>query len=513
MIATESRTITVPLNRVEGDLEVKVEIRDGVVTDAWSAGTMYRGFENMLRGRGAYDGLVITPRICGICGTAHLTAAALALESIAGTPSPPNATIARNIALMTEHVQSDLRHGILMFLADFANPAYSGSPLHEEAVRRFAPLQGSSVLEAVRQTRDLLQIVAIIGGQWPHSTYMVPGGTTTHVKRSEISTCRYLLDSFQAYYERSVLGCSLERWLQIESLADLDAWLDEAPAHRDSDLGFFLRFGREIGLDRIGRSHGNYLCYGQLDIPAQSRVRGRGNDEKQLVPGGFHHGGSGYPFEQREIAEHVSHSWYQDYEGGRHPHEGETIPYASGQERHKYSWAKAPRYNGLPAETGPLAEMVISGHPLFTDLIAVDGGSALTRELARLTRAAELLPAMRRWFDELDVGAPFYTPTERVTDGVGFGTTQASRGALGHWIKLTDGRIDHYQVITPTGWNCSPRDGDGVRGPWEEALVGTPVADETNPIELGHVVRSFDACLVCCVHTVRGSQSLVKVRV
>jgi hydrogenase large subunit len=120
---------------------------------------------------------------------------------------------------------------------------------------------------------------------------------------------------------------------------------------------------------------------------------------------------------------------------------------------------------------------------------------------------------MRRWLAEIEDGEPFYNSTPRITEGEGFGLTEASRGALGHWVKIADGRIEHYQMITPTGWNCSPRDSDGVRGPWEEALVGTPVLDEANPVELGHVVRSFDACLVCCVHAVRGKRTLAKVKV
>jgi hydrogenase large subunit len=185
-----------------------------------------------------------------------------------------------------------------------------------------------------------------------------------------------------------------------------------------------------------------------------------------------------------------------------HPFEGETRPYATGQESSKYSWAKAPRFDGLPAETGPLAEMLVAGNPLFVDLVGRNGANAYLRELARLVRAAELIPAMETWLAETTGDAKFYTPPGEIVAGHGFGLTQAARGALGHWVRIADGAIEHYQIITPTAWNASPRDSDGVRGPMEQALVGTPVRDESNPVELGHVVRSFDPCLVCTVHTV-----------
>ena len=502
------KTIDVPLNRVEGDLEIRVELDGDRVTDAWSSGTMFRGFENILVGRGALDGLVITPRICGICGTAHLTAAAKALDAISGAEPPPNAIRVRNLALMTEHIQSDMRHGFLMFTADFVNRAYKMSPLYEEAVRRFAPFKGETVIETIKWTKRVLEIVAILGGQWPHSSYMVPGGVVTTPGADGIQQCRYLLSSYRTWYERRVLGCSIERWLQVRSAAELDRWLEESPNHRNSDLGFYIRFARQIGLETMGRGHGNFICYGYLDLPPHSAVRGRTNSESHLVPAGFARGTEVTPFDQALVSEHVAHSWFEDYERGKHPFDGETRPYASGREGKKYSWAKAPRYDGLPAETGPLAEMIIAGNPLFTDLVGADGPNVFVRELARLVRPAELMPAMDQWLAEIPDDGKLYVRAPKINTGQGFGLTEASRGALGHWVKIEDRKIQHYQVITPTAWHASPRDSDGVRGVWEEALVGTLVRDATNPVELGHVVRSFDACLVCTVHALRRGRSL-----
>ena len=499
--------IDMPLNRAEGDLEIRVEVDDGVVTDAWSAGTMYRGFENIMTGRGALDGLVITPRICGICTTSHLTAAVLALESLLGVQPPDQAIRLRNVALMTEHVQSDIRQAVLMYMVDFANAAHAGNPLHEEAVRRFAPLKGDKCINVIRETKKVLEIIAIIGGQWPHSSFMVPGGVVHFPERSDIIRCRHILQRYRGWYEHQVLGCSIERWRDIGSADQLYAWCEENASQNDSIVGFFLRFCRSAGLDAIGMGAGGYLSFGGLDMPRKTRVKG---SRGKLIPAGFHHGGKGHRFDQARIAEHIASSWFEGYDGGLHPSEGLTRPYASGNEGGRYSWAKAPRYDGHPAETGPLAEMMVAGSELFADLTATIGPSAMVRELARLVRPAFLLEAIELWLEEIQQNdkTEFYVPPLDIPDGSGVGLIQAARGALGHWVSISRGRIDRYQIVTPTSWNGSPRDSAGRRGPWEEALIGTAVRDPANPVEVGHVIRSFDPCLVCSVHTLTAGRSL-----
>lgn len=493
--------LNVPLNRVEGDLDLRVELTDGVVTEAWCAGTMYRGFERMMVGRDAFDGLVITPRICGMCTTAHLTAAVNALEHLGGVTPPPDALRLRNVALMVELLQNDLRHGFLMYAGDLANPRWAGQPWHQEACRRFAPFAGETVIEVLRETKRVLEVVAIIGGQWPHSSFMVPGGVVSSPGPDELVQCRLLVRAFRGWYERRILGCRLERWDAVRSAADLDAWLEEDPAHRDSDLGCWLRCARGIGLDALGRGHGNYVSYGGFPVPEGSGVRGLGADGN-LLPAGFATGSRLRLFDQQHIAEDVAHAWYDDSPEPRHPSQGRTKPYATGHEGERYSWSKAPRYAGQSAETGPLAELLIGGHSLITDLILRGGPSAQTRQLARLIRPAVLLPAIEGWLGELRGDADSYERPTLPTEGEGYGLVEAARGALGHWLRLAEGRITSYQIITPTAWHAGPRDGAGQRGYTEEALIGTPVADPDNPVELGHVVRSFDHCMVCTVHLV-----------
>ena len=498
-----TRKIThIPFNRAEGDLEVRVEHADGRIADAWSAGTMYRGFENLMRGRAALDGLVMTPRICGICTTTHLVAAVRALDAISGIALPDQAIRLRNIALMAEHVQSDVRQSVLMFMADFASAAHQRHPLFDEARARYGAPTGSSFIDTIRATKKVLEVVALIGGQWPHSSFMVPGGLAYAPSQANLLACRQIVRSYREWYEASVLGCPIERWLEVNSLADLDTWLEEHESHRNSETGFLLRFGRAAGLDRIGRGHAAFLSVGALDLPDQTRVNAAG---RQLVAAGVLRNGTAEAFDAAHIREDTSCSWYKNSLPVLAPERGETRPYATGHEAQAYSWVKAPRYAGAAMETGPLAEALIGGQPLFIDCLNQTAISALARQLARLTRPARLLPAMETWLDESIAAAsePVFAGDGEIPDGRGVGLVQAARGALGHWVEIRNGRIERYQIITPTAWNGSPRDGAGVRGAWEEALIGTPLADPDHPVEAGYVIRSFDPCLVCAVHTVQ----------
>ena len=299
-----------------------------------------------------------------------------------------------------------------------------------------------------------------------------------------------------------MLGCRIERWLEVKSATDLDEWIQEADSHAQSDMGFYIRFAKEAGLERIGEGYGNFICFGSLDLPEDTKVR-RSNKGRQFIPPGFFHKFKLSLFDQAKITEDVSHAWFDESDGGRHPFDGETRPYATGKESGKYSWAKAPRYDQLPAETGPLAEMVVASDPLIMDLIKNGGPNVFVRQLARLIRSAHLIPVMQQWLEEtVQCNEEFYQDHRKKENGEGYGLLEAPRGALGHWVKIKDAKIQKYQIITPTAWNASPRDANGFRGPCEEAIVGTEIKDPANPVEVDHIIRSFDPCLVCTVHYV-----------
>ncbi len=496
-----------PLNRVEGDLEIKAIIEDGKVVAARAQAVMFRGIEIILKGKSPMDPLVITPRICGICGQSHLRTAVHALESAWDAEVPPNATLVRNICLGAENTQSHATWFYALFAIDLTTPRYAGHPAYAELVRRFAPITGTSYRGAVEVRKRMLEMVAIFGGQWPHSSYMVPGGITGNPYLTDITKAIAILDDFRRFVEEVALGCSVERWLENKSLADVQAWLAESSKHADSDLGLFLRYGPELGLASIGKGPGRFLAPGLYDEP-DSRFPGRPNERRTWFKAGFHDETGLHPFDHLKIREDIARSWFEGYEGGRHPWEGVTVP-AYSPENHedgKYSFAKAPRYDGRSAEVGALSRMICNQDPLVLDLAAKLGPNVFTRGAARLHEMVLTLPKMREWLNAINLKEPFYKKPVEKKDAQGVGLNEAARGSLIHWVVLKNGKIDNYQVITPTAWNVCPRDSLGNPGPIEEALEGTPVADLNNPLELGHVVRSYDACLVCTVHAVSGKR-------
>jgi len=488
------------LNRVEGDLEIGVTLEDGVVVEARTVGTMYRGFEQIMIGRAARDGLVITPRVCGICGTAHLYAATLALEHAWGVTPPPHAVRIRNLCLLAEGLQNDLRQTLLFFAPDFCNPRYQNEPWFDEALAGFEPFRGAFYLETLAATREAVKIIAHFGGQWPHSSYMAPGGVTLPADMRKLIACRALLDGFQRFYETRVIGAPLDAWLALDTAQDYFALL-ETPAHARSALGLLSRAARALGLHKTAAGVGALLSFGAWRDPE--------NPDAPLLAAGFYDGAATAPLDQGRINEHVRHSWFRPYEGGRHPWKGETIPnYAPDGDR--YSWAKAPRYGDAVVQTGPLAELLIGGDALVASLYAEEGGGAWLRQFARVRRVAHELRFARQMLDQLagDLSGPHFLPPAHEGDGEGHGLTMAARGALGHWIRVRDGVIEKYQIITPTAWNASPRDSAGQPGHWEQSLVGVRVKDPDDPIEIGHVIRSHDPCLVCTVHMLDSGRKL-----
>jgi Ni,Fe-hydrogenase I large subunit len=511
-----------PLGRVEGDLDVRVTIEDGVVTSAWTEAAMFRGFEIILRGKDPQAGLIVTPRICGICGGSHLYKSAYALDTAWGTHLPPNATLIRNIAQGCETLQSIPRYYYALFAIDLTNKNYAKSTMYDEAVRRYAPYVGTSYQKGVVLSQKPVEVYAIFGGQWPHSSFMVPGGVMGAPTLSDVTRSIAILENWKDnWLESNLLGCSIDRWLENKSWADVLAWVDENESQYNSDMGFFIRYSLDVGLDKYGAGVGNYLSMGTYFDPAlYQRPTIEGRNAALIGRGGVFAGGQWYDFDQAKVREDVTHSFY---EGSRplHPFDGETIPIdpEKGKGQGKYSWAKSPRYEldgfgNLPLETGPLARrMAAAGpnaaphqdnDPLFLDIYNKIGPSVLTRQLARLHEAPKYYKWVRSWLDQIDLKESFYTkPTEHAS-GKGFGATEAARGSLADWIVIENNKIKNYQVVTPTAWNIGPRDGSEVLGPMEKAFVGAPIVDAEDPVELGHVARSFDSCLVCTVHAYDG---------
>lgn len=484
--------LDIPLNRVEGDLDIRVSIEDGVIVDAKSIGTLYRGFENILKGRAALDSLVITPRICGICSVTHLCAAVDALENANAITPPAQAVRLRNLSLLSETLQSDMRQFFLMFMGDFANDFYKESSFYEEAKEFYGAFKGESSKAALKKTTEILKVVAIIGGQWPHTSHIVPGGISTIPSLLELNVAQSHIENFTRWYEESVLGMPLEEF--YENIQTAESFFEHLEKNPENDLARFTRYSKEGGLFETGFATNNFLSYGTMNDPLHPK--------ETLIKRGVIVEGKAEELALEKIYEDISHSWYKQVNVTQNPFEGVTEPDMSTKDG--YTWAKAPRYEKQVMQTGPLAQALVNENALISSLYKRYGDATYVRELARALRPVEHLRYAKEFIEGAlkNYGDTNYNEVAANFSGEGVGLVEAARGALGHWIKVKDGEIENYQIITPTAWNGSPRDSDGNLGAWEKSLIGLKVKNPDNPMEMGHVIRSFDPCLVCTVHTI-----------
>ncbi len=485
-----------PVSRVEGDLEVTVDIKDGLVRQAYASGVSCRRFEKLLRGRDPMDALVFTCRVCGICCTSHSVASSSALRDAFKARIPANGLLTRNIVLACESAMSHFTHFYVSFMPDVINQKYTAYGLHSEIVKRFSPFTGTSYHKAYQLRRRILEIVGLLAGKWPNTLAFHPGGTTKALNHSEIFRAKGIHAEFKNSLETILLGCSLDRWLQNKSLEQLKQWMGEGD-HEQSDLGLFLRWALDAGLDKIGAGPRRFISSGGYDLP----------DGKQWLKRGYFDGEL-HPLEQEKITEHVKYSWLEGPEDGKHPCDEVIEP--NVDKPHAYTWAKAPRYEGKSIEVGPLARMIVDKDALIFDLLQKTGPSVFARCLARVHEGIRLVKQIGTWLHQIDPDQPYYIKHQSLPGARGIGLTEAARGTLGHWIIIEGSKIKNYQIVTPSTWNLSPRDSQDKPGPLEEALIGTPVDDEKNPIEVAHVVRSYDPCVFCTVHAIRGNRQLAR---
>ncbi len=460
-----------PVTRIEGHLAIEVTV-DAVngrqqVVDAKSSGTLFRGFEIILKGRDPLDAPRLTQRICGVCPISHGMASDKAIEDAYGIVVPDNGRILRNLVLGANFIQSHILHFYHLAALDYIDtsglidmapwmPRYT----REDMVTgdTAAALVGHYV-KALEMRRKSHQMGAIFGGRMPCSPVFVPGGCTEQPSEQKIADFRTLLDELRDFTDNVMIP-------DVLAVAEL------FPEYYE-----------------IGAGCGNLLAYGVFDLD--------GGGSEKLFAGGRYTEGESSTVDPDDIREYVKYSRYTSACGGLNPANGATE--AQAEKAGAYSWIKSPRYLDKVHEVGPLARMWVNGD--YTN-----GISVLDRLAARAIETQKVAVAMDGWLDELVIGESVYEFAEMTGNAWGNGLTEAPRGALAHWINIVNGKIDAYQVVTPTNWNVSPRDDFDQLGPVEQALVGTPVDDPTQPVELLRVVHSFDPCLACAVHMVRPGQ-------
>ncbi|MGC1968011.1 MAG: nickel-dependent hydrogenase large subunit [Candidatus Acidiferrales bacterium] len=556
-----ARIVVDPVTRIEGHLRIEAQVEGGMISDAWSSGTMFRGIELILRGRDPREAWIWAQRICGVCTMVHALASVNAVEDALGIEVPDNARLIRNIIAATQTIQDHVIHFYHLHALDWvdvvsalkADPAKTAQlaqsisdwPMSSEKYFKSVQDRVSALvaskqlslfgagywghpayhlppeanlmavahyLEALQFQKEFIRIHAVLGGKNPHLQTFLVGGMATAMDPNEPgATVNPERIDFLLEVAKSAIA-----FVKQVYIPDV---LAVAGFYRDW-------FGRGEGL-------GNFMSYGgypqgSIKDPANFFLP-RGiilNRDLSMV----------HPVDPANVTEYVTHSWYE-YSGGdqtaKHPFDGETNPKYSGPKPpyeflevdQKYSWLKAPRYQDQAMEVGPLARMLVAYASGQQDVKAlVDATlaklkapptalfSTLGRIAARALETQLLANRLVGWIEEL--GDNLASGNARIHNGEkwnpnswpktarGFGFFEAPRGSLGHWVEIEDQAIKNYQAVVPSTWNAGPRDARGQRGAYEAALLKTPVADPDRPLELLRTIHSFDPCLACAVHVV-----------
>lgn len=508
-----------PVTRIEGHLRIDVEVEGGVVTDAWSSGTMFRGYEMLIKGKHPWDAQQVMERICGVCPLVHGTAASYNLDAATGVELPDAARVIRNLCLGANFIQSHILHFYHLAALDYVDVAavasYTGSdpalkmlkdkvtnlvkmgdvypflPRYQSDDYLSDPTLAATLVShyvgALEMRKKAQEMLAIFYGRMPSFVGTIPGGVTQPPNLSNIA----------AFTSR---------------LQELQVWINEVYVQ---DILTIAAVAGYSPFMTLGDSGGNYLAYGGFDQDQ--------NGNAKFFPRGVILGDDVMnvkPMNEKEITESVQYSWYTPECEGLQPQNGKTEPAVGKQ--NAYSFLKAPRYGGKAMEVGPLARMLVKKPEMLLKL-ATDLGllsnqplkfGILPRHAARAIECKILADEMFVWLDELSglVGKPIWDPKGKdiPTEASGMGLVEGPRGALGHWITIKDKKTENYQAVVPTTWNASPRDKAGNRGPIETSLIGIPVPDVDNPINVVRCVRSFDPCIACAVHIIHPEHNGVR---
>ncbi len=557
-----------PITRIEGHLRVDIEVDGGKVTKAWSSGQMYRGLENILKGRDPRDAWAFVQRICGVCTTVHALASVRSVENALGIEIPLNAQLIRNMVQTIHCLHDHIVHFYALSALDWVDvvSALSADPVatakladslsdwHGNSPKRFTAVKEklktlvasgqlgpfanaywghsamklppeanlmavSHYLEALDYQRKATQALAILGGKNPHIQNLVVGGVTTNIN------------------PENQTAVTMERLYFIKQLIE--------------EVSSFVKMVYMTDVVAVGALYAAWIPYGagvtnylaapdlfldtkmtKADLPGGTVFAG---DLKTIKPITQH----ADPYFKENVQESIAKAWY-DGNWSKHPWESTTEPkFTDFQDDGKYTWLKAPRFQGKPMQVGPLAQMVVGyaqGHELTVKSVndflarvsAVAGAKVgpealhgtIGRHAARAVRAGMMADLCLKHWDLLvknissgdyEIFTPWSYPKGEQR---GVGVHEAPRGLLSHWIIIENGKIKNYQAVVPSTWNAGPRDDKGQLGPYEASLIGNPIADPEKPLEVLRTIHSFDPCIACAVHMLdpQGKET-VKVKV
>ncbi|GAA0720546.1 nickel-dependent hydrogenase large subunit [Clostridium malenominatum] len=458
-----------PVTRISGYLQITAYIENNKIVDVESQGMLFRGFEKMLKGRSPLDAIYFTERICGICSTAHSMASAKALENAYNIVPDRNEEMIRDVLHGSEFLQNHLRHFYQYVLPDYVkgfniNPLYSIT--HDDF--RIPKKQSERLIEnyfsSLNYSRKAHEALAVLGGKAPHNHGVFPGGVTVNITAQKIVQVKALVTEIRDFIENNMM----------EDVFILSTYYND----------YF----------NIGRGPENLMTYGLFD--------NYGEDIYYVSPGVIING-KREVLDIKNINENIYKAWYKAKENTLNIQDNnwEVDPFKEGA----YSFIKAPRYKGYAMQVGPLARMYISGEYR-------EGISTMNRIVSRVLEAKKIANSMLQLLDKIipkDSTNKAYTLTK---NAVGYAFIDTTRGSLGHYVNIEENQIKNYTIITPSTWNLSPRDSNGIFGALEEALIGTHVDNPKNTTEIGRIVRSFDPCVSCATHVLTKDSSTMNIR-
>ena len=427
------------IEQIEGEASLYFDMKENVVDFVTIAFPHFRGIEKMLEGKSALDALVITPRVCGICGHSHLLASVRAIEDAYKKSGFPieitqKALKIREVTLILEIIQNHFKWIYLVLVPHLKELSNSQEFFN-------TPLKGAYGASLATK------ILAIFAGQWPHSSYMIPGGITSDFTYMDLTKAKILLEKLSRYFESETLGVSLEKFLSFDSCKEFTAL--------EGNFAQIEQLLISLQMHKKGFAHDRFMILGDHQFSRVTKMKG--TKFFQALP---------------------KYVMTQD-------------TYAVNEK----SYAKNALYKNSFYETGPLARCMAKEFKLIKNMHRRFKDSAYTRVVARFYETAYLLISCKKLLEEIDISEKSCVrsaPLKNIA-GRGEGVVEAPRGPLIHRVKLENGKITSYEIITPTQWNISSGTQE-KSSPAQKAMVGLSVK------EAAFVFKTFDVCSVCTTH-------------